>query len=421
MWEIWLVVGAGLGVLVAAVSRRLDELPLSEPLLGLLAGIVAGPRLLGLLELPAAVESRVLLVAAELTLAVALMAIALRYPIAEVLRHRREVAWLVIVVMPAMALIGAGLSWGLLGVPVGVALALGAAMSPTDPVLASSVVSGEPAERTLPSALRGRLSLESGVNDGLALPLVVLAAAVATGSSLASTTLQAAWQVLGAAALGWLLGRLAAGVLALAVRHGDIDLSHELLYSLVLALAVLGLAALARTDGLLAVFVTGLVFNAHTTDRERRREETIDEGVNRILVLPLFVLLGVAVPWERWVELGWRGVALALGVLLLRRLPVVLALRRVVGARRLVDAVWLGWFGPVGVAAVFYLQHLGELGVTDPVVWEAGSLVVAASIVAHGVTASPARALYGRVSRPADSRPAASPAQGRASRPRHRR
>ena len=396
VWEAWLAVGAGLGIAVSAVSRKLDELPLSEPLVGLLVGVLLGPRMAGVLELPAGAQDRILLVAAELTLAIALMAIALRYPMGEVRDRARNVAWLVLLVMPAMALLGAAVSWLVLDVSLGLALVIGAALSPTDPVLASSVVTGEPASRTLPVGLRQNLSLESGVNDGLALPLVVLAAAVVTGAAMAGTVAGALWELAGAVALGWLLGRLAAWVLAVAVRHRDIDLSHELLYSLVLAFATLGVANLLGVGGLLAVFVTGLVFNAHTSDEERRQEETIDEGVNRILILPLFVLLGVALPWEGWAELGWRGPALAAAVLVLRRLPAVLALRPLVGARSWLDAAWLGWFGPVGVTAVFYLLHLRELGVTAPVVWEAGSLVVTASILAHGLTASPARALYGR-------------------------
>jgi sodium/hydrogen antiporter len=400
VWEAWLAVGAGLGVLVSAVSRKLDELPLSEPLVGLLVGVLLGPHVAAVLELPAGAQDQILLVAAELTLAIALMAIALRYPIDEVRDRAPEVAWLVLLAMPAMALLGAALSWAALGVSLGVALAIGAALSPTDPVLASSVVTGEPASQTLPLGLRQNLSLESGVNDGLALPLVVVAAAAVTGASMAGTVAGALWEVVGAVAVAWLLGRAAARVLAVAVRHRDIDLSHELLYSLVLALAALGVASLVGVGGLLTVFVTGLVFNAHTSDEERRQEETIDEGVNRILILPLFVLLGVALPWQGWVELGWRGPALAAGVLVLRRLPAVLALRPLIGARTWLDAAWLGWFGPVGVTAVFYLLHLRELGVTDPVVWQAGSLVVTASIVAHGITASPGRALYGRLARP---------------------
>jgi sodium/hydrogen antiporter len=397
MLDVWLVVAAGLGVGVAAVSRRLDELPLSEPLLGLLAGMLLGPRLLDVLALPTGGELEILHLASRLTLAVALMAVALRYPFATMRVRARELAWLLLLVLPLMALASAATAWASLGLGVGLALTLGAALAPTDPVLASSVVTGDPAARTLPDRLREILSLESGANDGLAMVLVLLAAGLVTDLSFAGSLARGLWAVGGAILLGWSLGRLAAVVLALAERRGAIDTSHELMFSLVLAIAALGLASLLAVDDLLGVFVTGLAFNAHTQDRERETEETIDEGVNRVLVLPLFVLFGVAVPWSAWGELGGPGVAFALGVLLLRRLPVVLLLGRLVGARRLADAVWLGWYGPIGVAAVYYLTHLDALGVSAPEVWAAGSLTVTASIVAHGVSASPGRRWYGRV------------------------
>jgi sodium/hydrogen antiporter len=396
MLDLWLAVGAGLGVLISAISRKIDHLPLSEPLVGLVVGVLLGPWALGLIELPAG-ERSILSRAAEITLAIALMAIALRYPIDTVYARRRYLVWLLGIVMPLMALVSAALAWSILGVGLGVALVLGASLSPTDPVLASSIVTGEPAERTLPARLRENLSLESGFNDGLAMPFVLLAVAVAGGMTLSTSALQAAWAVLGSVIVGWLLGRFSAWVLATAERHGDIDTSHGMLFSLVLALAALGIANLADTDGLLAVFITGLVFNAHTGTREREEEETIDEGVNRILVLPLFIVLGVALPWEGWRELGWTGVGFAAAILLLRRVPAVLILRGRVGARPLADGIWLGWFGPIGAAAVFYLTHLEQLGLHEPVTWHAGSLAVTASIIAHGLTGSPARWLYGRV------------------------
>jgi sodium/hydrogen antiporter len=397
MLDVWLLVAAGLGVGVAAVSRRLDELPLSEPLLGLLAGVLLGPQLLGVLDLPEGAELDVVHLASRLTLAVALMAVALRYPFAVARRRVREVTWLLVLVLPAMALLGTAVAWATLGLSLGLAATVGAALAPTDPVLASSVVSGAPAERTLPARLREILSLESGANDGLAMVLVLLTAGAVAGLSVAGSVARGLWAVVGAVLLGWVLGWLAASILALAEQRGAIDASHELLFSLVLAVAALALAALVATDDLLSVFVTGLAFNAHTRDREREAEETIDEGVNRVLVLPLFVIFGVVLPWASWSELGWTGPLFAAAVLLLRRLPAVLVLGPLVGARRPADAVWLGWYGPIGVAALYYLTHLDHLGVSDPRVWAAGSLAVTMSIVAHGLSASPGRRWYGRV------------------------
>ena len=96
-----------------------------------------------------------------------------------------------------------------------------------------------------------------------------------------------------------------------------------------------------------------------------------------------------------WADLGRGALLLPVGVLLLRRLPVLLALARPLGLR-LPDALFLGWFGPVGVSAIFYLSLTAEEGVADPRVWAAGSLAVAASTVVHGVTSAPGRRLYRR-------------------------
>ncbi len=94
-------------------------------------------------------------------------------------------------------------------------------------------------------------------------------------------------------------------------------------------------------------------------------------------------------------DLGWTGLLLALAVLL-RRLPAVLALRpllgRVGGTR---DALFLGWFGPIGVAALFYANlAVRESGAEEA--WIVGSLVICASILVHGLSATPLTRLYGR-------------------------
>ncbi len=112
-------------------------------------------------------------------------------------------------------------------------------------------------------------------------------------------------------------------------------------------------------------------------------------------MVPVFVLFGVVLPWDDWGSLGWAGIGLVLVALLLRRLPAVLALRVPLGGTW-AFAWWLGWFGPIGVAALYYLGHLHAEGVTDPRVWAAGTLVVASSTIVHGFSAGPARVLYRR-------------------------
>jgi len=399
-FDVILTAVGALGLVVAALSARIRRLPVSEPVLALLVGVILGPEVLGALSLaPITSEHTTLHEVARLLLAVSVMGVALRYPFGKVRRRWRPVTLLLLVAMPAMALVSTGLSMALLGLSLGAALLVGTAISPTDPVLASSVVTGRPAEEDLPARDRQILSLESGANDGLALPLVLLAVAVAGPSAGGAVATEAAWQVLGATAVGVVAGGVAGRTLRLGEEHGAMAHGPMLLFTVVLAFAVLGVSGLLKVDGVLAVFVAGLAFNLTVTGADRTAELEIDEAVNRFGVLPLFLLLGASIPWAAWLELGWAGLGLALAVLLLRRLPLLLLLKRPL---RLgwADAVYLGWFGPIGVSAVFYLTlEAARIGVQEPVM-AAGTMIVVLSTVAHGLTAAPGRVLYRRATTP---------------------
>lgn len=392
------VVGA-LGAVVAALSARMRRLPVSEPLLGLLVGIILGRQVTGALPLPSLLDNHPLLhEPTRVLLAISVMAVALRYPFRDVRRRLRPVLILLLAALPAMALISGALAWALLGIPVAAAALVGAAVCPTDPVLASSVVTGKPAEQDLPERDRQLISLESGANDGLALPLVVAAVAIAGPLSASDAVLEAIWQVLVAVLIGLVAGWLAARALRFGEEHGAADPAPAVLFTLVLAIGVLGATGLARADGILAVFVAGLAFNVWSTGADRAGSVSIDEAINRFAVLPIFLLFGAMLPWDEWASLGWRGAALAVAVLLLRRLPVLLLIRRVLSLGR-PDALYLGWFGPVGVSALFYLTLEAERLGGDPVVLSAGALVVAVSTIAHGLTTAPGRVLYRRATR----------------------
>lgn len=395
MIYVYLAAIGALAVVVALLSGRMRELPVSEPVLALGLGVLIGPAALGIVELPPEHRSTVLLEASRLLLAIALMAIALRYRFSEVRSRLRAVAVLVVVAMPAMAAITAALSWWLLGLPTALAVLLGAALCPTDPVLASPIVTGRSAERHLPARIRQILSVESGANDGLALALVILGLTLERGEPLSRVATEVLYEVGLAALLGLVLGLVVARAVQAAEAHDEVEESTQALFAIVFALFVLGVGRLLEIDAILAVFVAGLAYNAVVRSSERRPQASIDESFNRFLVLPIFTLLGVALPWAQWRELGWRVLAFAVAVLLLRRLPVLIALRRPVGLDRL-DATFLGWFGPIGVSALLYLTHSEEQGVSDPALWAAGSLVVAASTLAHGISAAPLARRYAR-------------------------
>lgn len=135
---------------------------------------------------------------------------------------------------------------------------------------------------------------------------------------------------------------------------------------------------------------------AEFEEKVQQEEEKVDEAVNRFFVLPIFVLLGLALPWGEWADLGWKGPALAGLVLLLRRLPWVLALTGLVPAMRgRSDGLFTGWFGPIGVAALYYAT-LAEHTAGLHEAWVVGSLVISVPVLVHGVSAAPLTRLYGR-------------------------
>jgi NhaP-type Na+/H+ or K+/H+ antiporter len=283
-----------------------------------------------------------------------------------------------------------------------VALLIGAVVTPTDPVVASSIVTGDLAEENIPGRVRHILSAESGSNDGLAFPLVMLPLLFLTRPEGALThwlSYTLLWEVLGAVVLGAAIGYAAGHAQRWARQtfQDKMERTSLLTITLALSLCVLGLVKLLGSDGILAVFAAGLALNMVVQRQEEARQERTQEVVKRFFDLPVFVLLGIALPWQQWLDLGWNGLLLVVAILLLRRLPVVLLLYRAVGQLpRLRDALFTGWFGPVGVAALFYAA-LAVHETNNNLIWVVGSLVICSSLLVHGLSATPLTMLYGRV------------------------
>ncbi|MBB4935631.1 NhaP-type Na+/H+ or K+/H+ antiporter [Lipingzhangella halophila] len=400
-FDIGLTAIGGTVLLLGLLSVPVRRLWLSGPLLALLLGVLLGPEVSGLLT-PAewGEESYLLEQAARLTVAMSLMAIALRLPPGYLYTHMRSLLIVLGPVMIAMWVVSGLATHLILAVPIWVALLVGAVITPTDPVISSTIVQGSIAKRNLPERMRHFLSAEAGANDVLSYPLVFLAVLMLAhppGAALEEWLVRVLlWEVLAVVALGGVLGYLAGRALSWADRSALVPRTSYLVFSLSLTITVLGITELARTNGLLGVFVAGLVFRGVISEQEERDEENVQDAVNDFFLLPVFVLLGLTLPWSEWAALGWRGPVLVVAVLLLRRLPVFVALspfmRSVHGMR---EAAFLGWFGPIGVAALFY-ANLSLHETSNSLVWTVGSLVICASVLVHGVTATPITRLFGR-------------------------
>ncbi|MGP0174190.1 cation:proton antiporter domain-containing protein [Pseudomonas sp. NCHU5208] len=389
-------------LLLGVLSRPLKRHGLAAPLLALLAGTLLGPQVFDLLRTDTWQQPHELLEkAAQLSLAIGLMSVALRLPAGFVPRHWRSLAVLLGLALPLMCLCAALPVYGLFDLSPLLALLIGAVVCPTDPIVATSVVTGEIAERNLDGRLRHLISAESGINDGLGLPLVMLpllllnlTPAEAGQHWLLRVLLQ---EVAGAVLLGLVIGLLAGYLLRLAEAKGAIERPSFMSYTVALSLLTLSAAELLQVDGILAVFFAGLAFDQKVGGKARAEEERVQEAMDQFFTLPIFMLLGAMLPWQDWLALGWPALALVVAVLLLRRLPVLWLLRPWLPALQAPrDLLFAGWFGPIGVAALLYALMASERS-GEPLVWQLGSLLICASVVVHGLTATPFTRLYGRL------------------------
>lgn len=387
-----------LSLAAAPIKRRLW---FSEPMVATLVGVLLGPAVLGVFEPASWDESTSALgYLARFTLAISLMGVALRLPHDWVRKNARSLAVLLGVGMPLMWIASSLCAWLLLSVSALHALVIGAIVTPTDPVAASSIVTGKLAEEAVEEDVRHLISAESGANDGLAYLLLMLPVLImehgASGALWHWLAVVLCAEILGAVVFGALVGFSCGRLFVIVDKREAPHRGSLLAVSGALSLLLLGVTAELGGDGILAVFAAGVAFNWAIGDSERQaHHQRLQETIDRFLDVPVFLLFGMLIPWQDWKELGWSGVGCAGALLLVRRLPVVLSLARFVGcldSRK--DALFTGWFGPIAVAAMLYGTMAKEHDPSQEL-WPVVTLTIFASILVHGVGATPLTRWYG--------------------------
>ncbi len=390
-----LIFGALLIFVFGLISRIAERWSLTGPMFFLVVGVLAGPLGLSLFEV--APNAELVKVLAEVTLIVILFVDATLIKHAVLLKSpSRLPARLLLIGLPLTIVFGAG--FGALVFPAlgfWSVLLLALILAPTDAALGQAVVKSE----HVPERLRQTISVESGLNDGIALPpILVCFAALASeahgheGGWVRFTALQLTLGPLVGAAVGWAGGRLVEE----AARRGWMQATFQRLSAVSLALIAFALAEIVGGNGFIAAFCGGLALGVQNpVVRERIQEFGEAEGVQ--LSLFVFLMLGmVMVPYASgfW---GGAEVLYALASLtVIRMVPVAISM---IGAdidRK--SVAFLGWFGPRGVASVLYLlMAIAAIGVEGyGQVYAVIVLTVTISVVAHGLSAEPLTRMFRR-------------------------
>ncbi len=385
-------------MLLGAVVKLLEDIFLTEPLISMLAGIVLGPQVLNLVSLGGpSNQHEVLKIACEFTMAMALMATALRIPRKFFKNNFTTQTILIFFGMLFMWLSSALIFYFALGTGWVESLLIGAIITPTDPVVAATIITGKKAKKYLPSSLRNNLSFEAGANDGLAYPFVLLATFLLTGQSITEEWVVGAilYETILCAIVGFVVGYLSGYLLNRAYKADLMKTTSMLPFSLALSLFLLAGLDYLGMNGIIGVFIGGLAFAHHITENEALKEKEVQDSMARIFTIPVFFLLGLMLPWQEWQDLGWTAVAIVTLILLFRRIPGLLILMRFLPKFRGKPGqiLIMGWFGPIGVAALYYATVSHENTSFDQV-WIIPSLLVFSSTVVHGLSSVPLQKLY---------------------------
>jgi NhaP-type Na+/H+ or K+/H+ antiporter len=417
----------GLSLLLAIVLPQVTRrIALSPPMVLVAVGMLIGlwPPV-GFVSLDPQDHRELVTHVTEFTVLVSLMGVGLAIERTLDLRSWRSwrtwsPVWrLLVVTMPLTILGVAVLGWWIAGLAPAVALLLGAVLAPTDPVLASDVQVGEPItedidereDRDAPTEdddIRFSLTAEAGLNDGLAFPFVHLALLLlAGGFTVLDVGTWIGWYVVGKIALGvavgiatgWLLGRQAFHSRSDKLRLAD---HGEPLLALAALLAAYGAAELVGGYGFLAVFACAMRLRASERGHSYQRAmHGVVERLEQLMTLMVLLVLGMAMTRGLLDHLDWRGVAVALAlVLVVRPLAGYAALSVLArdedrdGGLDRGERMAVAFFGVRGVGSLFYLAYATshEHVPDEPWLWSTVAFTVIASVLLHGVTATPAMA-----------------------------
>jgi len=377
----------------AAVSGRLEGTPVTAAMVFTGAGLLFGVEALGLVD-PSATGLTVK-VLAEATLAVVLFSDASRIDLAALRSELGIPARLLGIGLPLTIAAGFVAALALLGdLAWSEALLLAIILAPTDAALGQAVVTLP----RLPVRLRQSLNVESGLNDGICVPLFLVALAIAQAEEGAVGGGHAAELVLEKIGWGIVAGTLAGAVAALIVVHAG---ARHLIARPWLQIAPIAAAGLAfgfaeaiGGSGFIAAFVGGGVFGGL---RKRRGGDVsyLLEEMGAVLGAVTFIVFGAVLLGPALTDLDWQIALYALlSLTVVRMLPVAISLLGT-GSRRPTVA-FLGWFGPRGAASiVFALLVLEEGGLpNDDLILSTAFVTVGLSVLAHGVTAAPLASRY---------------------------
>jgi NhaP-type Na+/H+ or K+/H+ antiporter len=392
-----LVVGILFILLAAAVSKRIRGSIITLPMIYVVLGLILSDMGLGLVRLD--MENEFVRIIAELTLVLVLASDAARINMRTLVKDYNLPIRLLAVGLLLTMILGSGLAALVFeDLSLAEAAIIGILLAPTDASLGQAVISNP----LIPVHIRQTLNIESGLNDGIAIPFLLLAIAVAEAEEFGGIGY---WinlgvtQILLGTVFGLVVGLVGWRFVSWGRSSGWMSRHFRKISAVALALLAYALAGLFGGNGFIAAFVMGVTIgNVPVEDKFDEMHEHVEVEVDLLILLTFMVVFGAIMLPEALRMFDWKVVLYAiLSLTVVRLLPVVMSM---IGARvKGITVGFLGWFGPRGTASILYLFTVLEAEKIPEMdtIYTVTLITVLFSVFAHGISAAPAANWYGRI------------------------
>ena len=385
--------------LFSIISGRIEKMPISGPMIFVVAGLLLGPLGLGWFEDDVSlVQGRVL---ADLTLALILFIDAANAETSVIRLHFKLPSRMLLLGLPGVIVLGFAVAAVLFdALTLFEAAILGTMLAATDAALGKAVITNE----VVPSRFREALNFESGLNDGLCVPILLVFIALAHGAAEPGSGLglQLVIEEIGiGAAVGLGVAGFGAWLLKRYANRGWVSKVWVQISVPALAIACFTIAQSLHGSGYIAAFMGGVLFGFLAKEHTHRLVMP-GEGIAESLAMLTWLIFGVGIIGQVAADLTWEIVVYAvLSLTVVRMLPVFLALAGTGESSS--SKLFLGWFGPRGLASIVFAIIVFEENLPGSrYIVLVVACTVGLSLVAHGITANPlARWIAGKEGRSA--------------------
>ncbi|KAL3425419.1 Na+/H+ antiporter [Phlyctema vagabunda] len=359
---------SGFLILYALFSQFIrNNLHLSEPPLAVLFGILFGPYVLDIISpLKWGMNDKIMQELTRIIVGIQCFAVGIELPKLYFNRHWKSVLYFLGPIMTFSFAVAAAFAYFIFQTTLPTAMIIGACLSPTDPVLAASVLSKSRFSQRVPRRLKYLLSAESACNDGVSFPFLYIGLAIFTTTSAGGAIkewflITILWQCTFGLFIGYVLGWCANKVLRFSESKHYTSQPAFIVFYLLLAILAVGVGSSLGSDDFLVAFGAGIGFAQDGWFSKKTKSLHFQNIIDLMLNSGMFVFFGAIIPWREFTPSDvtphcgvWQLVLFLILILLFRRIPIVLAMKRFVpDIRTYREALFCGHFGPMGVGALF--------------------------------------------------------------------